>query len=925
MRCMTHSTTTRTFIMRNLFTVVCLLFPIIAYAQTRTITGTVCESSTEEPMAGCTVYLKGTSTGTVTNEDGRFTLSVPADNNRALCVSYIGYETVTVVLNPRYTTYNIRLGDSRRTGYQLIQRTNQYKASNLSNTTKNIRGRLLHNYNYDDGVIRPLRNRKIKVLSHGITVKTDKNGYFTLHAVTEADQLEDVKSRETFFVAEVLDSAWNVYPDPVFPHTTTNKKDTIGVLYLTNDMPGSNHSRYVDRIKSIRKIGKQRYIVKGAFEKATLTGHKASFSSYIDIGTVGKFPDMPNDFFRTGVSFGNHLTVKAGGPGLNIFTIALGQNRNNMTFPNAYKDTYNASFNIKSTHSPTWRSEAGILYKSTYAKLTQQGANLSSILHEVFVDPTTYNRHTITDYYPDRYKDDNMIAFLKTTKEFGRVTTSATVGYDKLWNKRHDGMPGILFVPYQYAYRNMQLSNLTGKADLNWRIKQHDTKINGYASYGFKRAEEKIKRDDISRPTLEWSHPYYLELRNKLGRTAHNIRYGVDISPPGYMLLMEVYNSHYFSNTINSSDYVNLFPELNFSWNMRDFIDRVFYGYNQNLVLYGSISRSMEESRLIYRNPTILSTRWYFGDVRSYREYAEMFNHKDLKPETYLRSEIGLRYFSPNDKFSGNAHIFHYNTHNYIAPIVENVQTPILNNIGRVRYYGYYASGTFHKRQFDNRLGFDITLAFTRKKSKVSAVYGGREYVPLAGFRNVQTVFAKDQPLGVIYGTVYSRDANGQYVLDYNGDPVVDSALKKIGDPTPDFVIDLNPIFRWKEFTLSFAMEYSHGGDRWNGTQVEINYMKKIKAGEYDNIVYVGEDYIRDASFFRLSNAMLSYSILKNEEARFMKSIRVSVQGRNLFVISPYKGVDPSSLFFGDSAGYGLDLFNLPSTRSYTLSITLGF
>ena len=45
-------------------------------AQVRTITGTVIDSQTKETLPGATVILKGTTSGTSTDIDGKFSLSV---------------------------------------------------------------------------------------------------------------------------------------------------------------------------------------------------------------------------------------------------------------------------------------------------------------------------------------------------------------------------------------------------------------------------------------------------------------------------------------------------------------------------------------------------------------------------------------------------------------------------------------------------------------------------------------------------------------------------------------------------------------------------------------------------------------------------------------------------------------------------------
>ena len=69
----------------------------ILMAQTR-VTGTV-EDDSGNPVIGATIKVKGTSTATVTDANGTFSLSAPADGK--LTVSYVGMQTVEVAVSPR--------------------------------------------------------------------------------------------------------------------------------------------------------------------------------------------------------------------------------------------------------------------------------------------------------------------------------------------------------------------------------------------------------------------------------------------------------------------------------------------------------------------------------------------------------------------------------------------------------------------------------------------------------------------------------------------------------------------------------------------------------------------------------------------------------------------------------------------------------
>ena len=75
----------------------------------RTITGTVTDGQTGEPIAGSTLTIKGTNLGTSTNSEGEFTLQAATGDE--LVASFIGYVTKTTVVTDA-NTYSIVLTPS---------------------------------------------------------------------------------------------------------------------------------------------------------------------------------------------------------------------------------------------------------------------------------------------------------------------------------------------------------------------------------------------------------------------------------------------------------------------------------------------------------------------------------------------------------------------------------------------------------------------------------------------------------------------------------------------------------------------------------------------------------------------------------------------------------------------------------------------
>lgn len=75
--------------------IMCLLIPLSVFSQVNSnhFIGIVTDSSTSEPLTGANVMLKGTSIGTSTNLEGKFTIQKIQPGNYVLRISYIGYNT----------------------------------------------------------------------------------------------------------------------------------------------------------------------------------------------------------------------------------------------------------------------------------------------------------------------------------------------------------------------------------------------------------------------------------------------------------------------------------------------------------------------------------------------------------------------------------------------------------------------------------------------------------------------------------------------------------------------------------------------------------------------------------------------------------------------------------------------------------------
>lgn len=85
--------------------------------QNKKITGTVVDSG-DTPIVGASILIKGTSSGTITNKDGIFTLNV-ATQGSILVVSYVGYTTREITIGAS-SSYRIILTEDTQTLDEIV-------------------------------------------------------------------------------------------------------------------------------------------------------------------------------------------------------------------------------------------------------------------------------------------------------------------------------------------------------------------------------------------------------------------------------------------------------------------------------------------------------------------------------------------------------------------------------------------------------------------------------------------------------------------------------------------------------------------------------------------------------------------------------------------------------------------------------------
>jgi hypothetical protein len=106
-----------------------------AFAQGTVVTGIVTDATDGEPLSFVTVSFPATTTGTNTNENGKFRLASANTTYARMQVSYVGYKTAIVAITPgKEQVVNVRLQpDSRQLSEVLVKSGKKKRYTNKDN------------------------------------------------------------------------------------------------------------------------------------------------------------------------------------------------------------------------------------------------------------------------------------------------------------------------------------------------------------------------------------------------------------------------------------------------------------------------------------------------------------------------------------------------------------------------------------------------------------------------------------------------------------------------------------------------------------------------------------------------------------------------------------------------------------------------
>ena len=336
------------------------------------------------------------------------------------------------------------------------------------------------------------------------------------------------------------------------------------------------------------------------------------------------------------------------------------------------------------------------------------------------------------------------------------------------------------------------------------------------------------------------------------------------------------------------------------------------------------------------------TAQYQFGDVFYYLLRPDGYD-PNIKWEETSSYNVGIDFGFGGDKVSGSLDVYKKITEDLLAtisiPAGTNFTNQILTNVGSMENMGVEANinivainkkdmnlefginGTINKNEITNLTKVADPNSPGILVGDIDGGIGNKVQIQAVGY-SANTFY--------LYEQVYDEDGNpieGEYV-DQNNDSIINADdLIQGKSPTPDFYAGFYTSFRYKKWSVGFSLRGEFGKYMYNnisstrGVYQNIpasSYMQNLSTNyletEFQTYQLLSDYYIENASFVRMDNFSVGYDVGKvfNDNA----SLTVSAIVQNVFVVSPYSGLDPE-------IATGIDKTIYPRPRIYSISANL--
>ncbi len=329
----------------------------------------------------------------------------------------------------------------------------------------------------------------------------------------------------------------------------------------------------------------------------------------------------------------------------------------------------------------------------------------------------------------------------------------------------------------------------------------------------------------------------------------------------------------------------------------------------------------------------------------------------DLKWERSTQLDIGLDVSLFNNRLSLVADYYNKRTDDLLFQKVlpmSSGYTALTGNFGSIRNQGVELAINGRILPGGGRsLQWDASANVTFNQNRVLSLDGVLDELP----RSAYALLKVGYPMG-LYRTYlfdgisqtgetivpgYDGRVGGHKVKDLNGDGTITAADQvNVGDAQPNYIFGVSSALRFRGFDLNLFVQGVQGNklmnlfrytfetalgqqnvlaglaNRWSPTNPNNEYASGFQGGRLP----LSDRYVEDASFVRLKNISLGYTLPK---IKGISQVRVYVSANNALTFTKYSGFDPEVNNFGNSNTQFIDNGGYPIARSYLGGLQVTF
>lgn len=524
-----------------------------------------------EPLPGVAIIIKGTVQGTVSDVDGRYTLSVDDNIDAILVFSFVGMETTEVALGNRSVIDVTMVADIAQLTELVVTALGiERKKESLSYAVSEISGEQIAEKSEPD-IIRALSG---KVAGVNITGSGGASGSST-NIVIRGNNSATGNNQPLFVVDGVpFDNTLTNTADPGGAASTYSNRaldlDPNDVASITVLKGGAAAALYGTRAAN------GVIIVTTHSGKSSKKGLEVTVSSTVAFESVARLPDYQNEYGQGGFSNGQYTfasgATESWGPAFDdpnldgngglfseggriVYTNHLGDNVPYQAFPDNVKDFYQTGVHLENSVRVSGGSE-----------ISRFALTASTVDNDGFIPNTGIKRKSI------KLRGSTILE--------NRLEVDATVSYvnthqDGILSGGHGSLSSInrqtLFTPRSYDLGGFDYIDPVTGAGLyhnfwdspNWLIEEgpYDSDVDRiYGNVG------------LTLPILDW-----LSISYKIGGNTYNDRRN-QIIPVGSFNERQgrISNHSIFFSEVNSDFFVTASQDLSNDLNLRFIVGQNF-------------------------------------------------------------------------------------------------------------------------------------------------------------------------------------------------------------------------------------------------------------------------------------------------------------------------------------------------------------